>query len=160
MIDKQEFYHGAAILRLLDDQRLTSLRKADGGYVVNGNVYLFVKYTTKQRSPWRYTISDAEVHRLDELLGRYAWMVVIFVNGGDGICAVSVKEMSDILGDQAGWVSVRRGFNEQYAVAGSIRELDRKIPHCRWPQIVFEGSTVRAERTTNHVGGTTKSHQD
>ncbi len=139
MIDKQEYYHGAAMVRVLDDPRCREVRRHDIGYSVNGAALAFLKYSTKARSPWRFTFNAEEIRRLES--GRDGTRVVVgLVCGGDGICSVTWEEATSLLGSRAGWISVQRGFHERYAVAGPAEELARKIPRGRWPGIVFGGN--------------------
>ena len=138
MIDKREFYHGVAVIRLLEDGRCQRVRRDESGYIVNDEIFVFLKYTTKQRSPWRFSFSDDEVQRLNVLAGRFQIIAVAMICGGDGICAVSWRETSDLLGNNAGWISAGRKFNEQYAVAGQAGKLSGKVSLGEWPSIIFE----------------------
>lgn len=139
MIDKQEFYHGVAILRLLEDPRCQNVKKGDGGYVVNGDSFAFLKYSTKNRSPWGFSFGLEDIQRLDATAGTHRNVVVALICGGDGICAVSWKDAADLLGNQAvGWLSARRGFRELYAVAGPKGKLKHKISFQEWPALLFE----------------------
>ncbi len=136
-IEKQEFYHGAALYRVIADVRTTSLR-ADGiGYLVNETIFVLVKYATKTSSPWRFTVSDDEALTLSlrSKAGKAAF--VALVCGGDGICATSWKIASEKLGDTPGWLSCRRRFHQQYALAGTEGEVQGKIPDKAWPTILF-----------------------
>lgn len=137
MLEKQDFYWGAALVRLLDDSRCTSLTKRETGYVVNGDAFIALKYTTKSRTPWRFTFGEDEFGRLIGAAGCYRSAVIALVCGGDGICAISWTEIDSILGHQSGWVSVKRDFHKQYGVAGSKASLDRKISVRDWPSILF-----------------------
>jgi hypothetical protein len=138
MIDKQEFYHGAALVRLLSHPLCRSVKKAGGGYIVNENVYLLIKYTTKHRSPWRFTFSQEDIRLVMTNLASPRRVVIVFVNGGDGISALTGLELSHILGDIPGWASMSRRFNKQYAVAGSKNLLQKKCSLSRWPDLVFD----------------------
>jgi hypothetical protein len=44
MIEKLEFYHGAAIVRLIEDDRCKTVGKNEYGYLVNGDRSVFIKY--------------------------------------------------------------------------------------------------------------------
>jgi hypothetical protein len=137
MIDKQEFYHGAALIRLLNDPRCKSLTRHQMGYCVNGAVFVLLKYTTKHRSPWRYTFTDEEINQIHESAGRFVETIIVFINAGDGISALSLEELDTVLGPSIGWISMARKFNEQYAVSGSRGSLKHKISLTRWPALVF-----------------------
>ncbi len=138
MIDKREFYHGAALIRLLEDVHCQRVRKHEFGYIVNNAAFVFLKYTTKSRSPWRFSFSGDEVHRLNTLAGQFQKIIVAMICGGDGICAISWREASNLLGNNAGWISAKRKFNEQYAVAGQAGQLHGKVSLSEWPLIALE----------------------
>ena len=139
MIDKQEFYHGVAILKLLRDSIPTSVRKSEIGYVVNDDSFIFVKYSTKSRSPWRFSFTANEVPKLQALYASYKKLVVAFVCGGDGVCAVPWEEVERLLGSSPGWISSTRRFKECYAVAGPSGRLRRKVALSEWPLALSDG---------------------
>jgi hypothetical protein len=146
MIDKQDFYHGAAVLKLIEDARCISIQKIGIGYRVNQLALAYVKYTTKTKSPWRFTFGLDELRVLNELATDYEEIVVALVCGGDGICAVTLIELFELVDVDGGWISAKRPFRQQYAVSGSRRDLNRKISVQRWPSLIFEN-----KRTDNHV---------
>lgn len=138
MIDKQEFYWGAAIVRLIEHPRFSTIQKHEFGYIVNSSVFAFLKYSTKARSPWGFSFTSDELPRLISLASQYERTVVGLICGGDGICAIDWKRLNSLLADKPGWISVRRNFNERYGVSGPAGGLDRKIPLQSWPLLIFE----------------------
>lgn len=140
MIDKQEYYHGAALMRLLDDKRCHEVRRLDVGYGVNGHSLVFLKYSTKGRSPWRFNFSADERRRL-AARAEYLRVTLALICGGDGICAMTLAEAEVLMGRDAGWLAVRRRFHERYGVSGQAGKLPRKVPRHRWPEIVFDGAS-------------------
>lgn len=138
MLEKQEFYWGAAVIRLLDDIRCTSLRKDECGYLVNSTQFVLLKYSTKSRTPWRFIFGEDEVVRLIGLSDRYSLVVIGLVCGGDGVCAIAWKQVTALLSNKPGWVSVRRNFRERYEVAGPEGRLNNKISVRDWPAILFK----------------------
>ncbi|MEK6622390.1 MAG: hypothetical protein AABY74_10755 [Planctomycetota bacterium] len=138
MIDKQEFYHGAALVRLLDDDRCIEVKKHSTGYIINNDVMVLLKYSTRNRTPWRFTFTLDEMINIETLRKGENKIVIVLVCGGDGICAIYADELHTIMGDNPGWIAIRRNFKEQYGVAGPNGDLERKIAFQRWPAIVFE----------------------
>jgi hypothetical protein len=138
MLEKQEFYWGAAIARLLDDAKCTNLCKVEQGYLVNSALFFLLKYTTKSRSPWRFTFGEDEIARLANVSSRYKRVVTGLICGGDGVCAISWDQLEKLLGGRPGWISARRKFHERYGVAGPAGELDRKISISDWPALLFQ----------------------
>jgi hypothetical protein len=138
MIEKQEFMHGAALVRLLEDARCRNVRRVDLGYEVNGQALVFLKYSTKSHSPWRFGFSAEERRKL-AASGETFLVAIALICGGDGICAVTLAEAESIMGADAGWIAVRRRFHELYGVSGQAGTLPRKVPLHRWPAILFDG---------------------
>ena len=137
MIDKQEYYHGAAIIRLLEDERCQKVQKHNLGYTVNDESLIFLKYSTKSRSPWRFSFSSDEIERLNSLANSFRKIIIVLICGGDGICTISWQEAAGLLANDAGWISAKRNFNEQYGIAGSQGKLKGKVSLREWPSIVF-----------------------
>lgn len=139
MLDKADYYHGAAIIRLLDDNKCYSIKKNGYlGYVVNEKVFVFLKYTTKARSPWRFSFDQEDISRCLKMESEYESIALGLVCAGDGVCALKWEEAKNLLGGNPGWISAKRNHNERYEVAGSSDQLDRKVSVGRWPVLFSE----------------------
>jgi hypothetical protein len=139
MIEKLEFYHGAALVRVIEDPRCQTIVKHPVGYRVNTNRILAIKYSTKARSPWGFTFSGEDIARLDAATTEFGDCLIALVCGGDGICALSWKVATALLSESPGRIAAKRGFAGCYAVNGPAGELKRKVAMNRWPAIVFDG---------------------
>lgn len=139
MIEKLEFYHGAALVRLIEDPRCGSVSKYECGYRVNDRCLVAIKYSTKARSPWGFSFSQDDIDRLQIMAKQFGDCLVALVCGGDGICALSWKELETLLASAPGGISAKRSFSGCYSVSGPAGTLRRKIPMNRWPNIVFDG---------------------
>ncbi len=82
MIEKLEVYHGAAVIRLIEDERCNSVRRVESGYLVNDERAIFLKYTTKAHSPWRFTVSGDDLARYDVTAHQFETCVLALVCGG------------------------------------------------------------------------------
>ncbi len=154
MIDKHEYYHGAAIVRLLQDERCVALHKNELlGYILNDNIFLFIKYTTKNRTPWRFTFDQEDVDRANLMAQKYEQVLIPLVCGGDGVCVLTWDEGVRLLQNAPGFIAVARKHNKQYAVWGAVEELKRKIPLGRWPSLAFVG--MSAEHVAEDAGNLT-----
>lgn len=136
MIDKQEFYHGAALLRVIRDDRLVSVRRHQSGYLINGHSFLLIKFSTRPTSPWRFIFTAAESMLLtSEALEHYVF--VAFVCGGDGICAVPWSLLQNVFDERRPWVCCARRFHERYAVSGALGDFTHRVSHNQWPAVLF-----------------------
>ncbi len=139
MIDKFGYYHGAALVRLMDDERCRAVKKQGLlGYVVNDEIFVFLKYTTKARSPWGFTFDQEDVDRCSKMAQEFKSVVLGLVCGGDGICGLHWCEAKNLLGDKPGRIATGRNHNQSYSVWGTAGEWKRKISLNRWPLLFFE----------------------
>ncbi|MEK7089163.1 MAG: hypothetical protein AAB913_03475 [Patescibacteria group bacterium] len=139
MIDKLHYYHGAAIVSLLEEDGNVSVKKKGLlGYVINNEVFVFLKYTTKARSPWKFSFDQEDVDRCLNMKSEYGTIVLGLICGGDGVCALTWDETQSLLDIRPGWISAQRKHNESYKVIGSVSKLRRKIPVGRWANIISE----------------------
>src|SRR3972149_6915357 len=110
MIEKQEFYHGAALIRLLEDEKCKSVRKHGTGYRVNDGIFLLLKYSTKSRTPWGFGFGRDEVERLNQAAQSFSGVAVALICGGDGVCGMTWESVEELLGGKDGWLSASRKF--------------------------------------------------
>jgi hypothetical protein len=138
MLDKTEYYHGAAIIRMLDDERCKSVKKRGSlGYIANDEIFIFLKYTTKARSPWGFTFDQEDVDRCTTMAHEYKGVVLGLICGGDGVCALHWPEARELLESKSGRIAVKRKYDQSYTVWGTAGALKGKIPVKRWPLLLF-----------------------
>ena len=139
MIAKLEFYHGAALVRMIEDARCETIAKHACGYRVNNNRILGIKYSTKAQSPWGFTFGDDDILRFNAAKAESCECLIALVCGGDGICALSWEVAAALLANAPGRIAAKRGFAGCYTVTGPTGELQGKVAMNRWPAIVFDG---------------------
>lgn len=139
MIEKLEFYHGAALVRLIEDPRCETIGKHAYGYRVNQQRLVAIKYSTKNRSPWIFTFSQDDLDRFEAAKEEFGGCLIALVCGGDGVCALPWSTVADLLEKASGGISAKRAFAGCYAVSGPGGMLKGKIAMNRWPAIVFDG---------------------
>ena len=145
MIEKLEFYHGAALVRAIEDPRCQTIVKHPCGYRVNTSRILAIKYSTRAHSPWGFTFSGEDISRFNTASAEFGDCLIALVCGGDGICALSWTVAAALLAEAPGRIAAKRGFAGCYAVNGPGGELKSKVAMNRWPAIIFDGRT-RVER--------------
>lgn len=139
MMERAEFYHGAAIVRVIEDSRCQSISRCEYGYLVNADKLVCIKYSTKAHSPWRFTVTRDDIVRLEKAVGLFEKCIIGFVCGGDGVCAVRWEFVRQLLGTVPGWIAAKRKFNTCYSLTGPFGTLERKVAINGWPEILFEG---------------------
>jgi len=155
-ISKFEPFHGPVLYRLISDiaNSGSSLIIKKGisrnsyliSLVENTNsskeVGIFIKYSAKKRSPWRYTIYEEEQHEVELLNEVCSETFFILVNGlEDGVACLTYQNLKEILDndiEEVEWISVKRRLNTEYKVEGKDGKLRRRIPRNLFPGIVME----------------------
>lgn len=138
MINKGDFYHGATILKAVEDPRNICINFNKIGYIINSTNLAIIKYSTKSKSPWKFTFTNNDLANIVDSYSSTLHIYIILVCASDGFCALKYQETLKLLNEEPGVISVRRKFNEQYSVFGHGRQLENKISLNRWPKILFE----------------------
>ena len=136
-IRKQEFYEGAALHILARSGSITSVRYLPPLFVLNGELLVLLKYSTKGRSPWGFTFMPDE----QELLLTKALdskIVLGLICGADGVAAISYDDYRTIAPPRKSSVHIAcyREHREHYEVNGPDGTLAAKIPPSNWQRIL------------------------
>jgi hypothetical protein len=146
MIKEFEFYHGAALVRLLhgtNQEVVVELfpSESNASYIINKNIGLYIKHSAKRMSPWRFSFSQEHRDEILEMKKRLEKVFLLLVCGEDGIVSLDFDEFKKIVNETNGlveWVSVVRNKNTEYAVEGSDGFLSYKISKKEFPEKIFE----------------------
>ncbi len=136
MIDKQEFYYGVALLRIINCDFFDEIKKDKYGFLIRKNRYVFIKYSTKSQTPWRFHFTESEIVYIKKMRTQHKVFIAL-VCGGDGICALDWVTASNLMGNDTGWISAARKHGHQYSVAGSDKKMKAKISLKEWPNIII-----------------------
>lgn len=146
MIKEFEFYHGAVLVTLLhgSDQSISIdlfPSESNASYIVNKNIGLFIKHSTKRMSPWSFSFTQKHQDEILEMKNKLGEVFLLLVCGEDGIVVLNFNESKKILNDAhdpVEWVSVSRNKKAMYAVKGSDGSLGYKISKKDFPRKLFE----------------------
>lgn len=136
-IKKQEFYEGAALHLLARTGGITSIRYESPFFVLNRNVQVYLKYSTKGRSPWGFTFTLDEQGILMEK-APLVKTVIALICGADGVAAFTYESYLKIaaLRRSAVHVACYRKHGEYYEVNGPDGRLDGKVSPSNWRRIL------------------------
>jgi hypothetical protein len=152
-IAKLEFYHGAAMLRLVRGLGRTTIENLPAIhpslYLVQGlpvSVGVILKLSVRPKrvvSRWGFIFTENEEAAIGEFwrLHPRARTYFALVCTEDGVCCLSVQDVVN-LQDRAGrisgaFVSVKRREHGSYHVNGPGRiELERAVPQSDWPELL------------------------
>lgn len=141
MIKEYEFYHGVVLARLIHGSKkplcINKYPTPDNAsYVIGEKAGIYIKYSSKRMSPWRFTFLKEHQDLILEMKILLDEVFVIFVCHDNGIACLSYKEFKLLLDENHGrieWVSIYRGPREKYEVNGQDGKLPNKIGDSDYP---------------------------
>ena len=135
-IQKQEFYEGAALHRLVRTGGVNVLLYDAPLFVLNERVQAFLKYSTAGRSPWSFTFTPEEQRMLNSRAAALP-IVVGLICGADSIAAVPFSSLLAIAPIQGSSIRISciRRHREHFEVRGPEGALHHKIPPSDWEHI-------------------------
>ena len=149
MLKDFEIYHGLALTRLVHASAkpvcVRPYPTADNAsYVLNEEVGLYIKYSTKRLSPWRFSFSKKHQDEILEMKKRFRDVFLLLVCHRDGVVALNFGELKMILDhvhEHVEWVSASRGRGGMYSIKGSDGSLRCKIARRDYPEKLFRSSS-------------------
>jgi hypothetical protein len=132
-IKKQEFYEGAALYLLARTGRSVCLRYEAPFFVINDDLFVYLKYSTKCRSPWGFTFTTEEQFLLQSM-GDEHKIVIGLVCGADGVAAFRYESYRSIAAPRESSLHIAcyRRHREHYEVNGPDGCLDGKVARSNW----------------------------
>lgn len=139
-----ESYHGAALCRMVHDERLRSIRlfnkNSNSSYLVNDCIGIYVKYSTKRLTPWTFTFNPDHVTELLDLGKNTHSTYLVLVCNDDGIACLDLEEAKaviDVSLERNQGVSVSRRPREKYKISGTLGEIKYKFGDNQFPNRIF-----------------------
>jgi hypothetical protein len=134
MINEFEFFHGAVFARMLHAMQqeisITPYSDSDNAaYVINGKG-IYIKYSTKRLSPWRFSFHKRHHEKIQEMKREIGDVYVVLVCNDDGAVVLSFEEFQQVAKDgneAADWLSAARNRRQMYLVKGPEGRLEFKV---------------------------------
>ncbi|SFV07297.1 hypothetical protein [Alicyclobacillus macrosporangiidus] len=143
-IHEMDGYHGRALMQIIRSDEFTSINRYDtsirSAYVINHNTGLYVKYTTRENSPWRFSFSADEWSRLTPFASRYPRMFMLFVCGYSKFCVLDCSQFISVtsLTGESCWTEISREPGTFFRVRGNVGVLDGSVPPSAYPRRVLQ----------------------
>ena len=160
-ITTEQKYHGAAFKELIDElanlenpihYSITPTNESRSGYIIEVipknqpdtlplKLGLFIKHSSKRRSPWRYSFQYVHQVEMDLLKDECDDMFLVLIAGDDGIACVNHSMLKEILDEHFGeieWVSLSRKPNQSYRIAGTDGKLDSTLAKNTFPNLIID----------------------
>ena len=136
-IKKQEFYEGAALHILARAGRIKGIHYAPPFFVLNDNLLVHLKYSTRSRTPWGFTFVPDEQMLLENKASQHS-IVIGLICGADGVATFTYEDYRRIATARSTAVRVacRRRHGEHYEVSGPDGSLDRKVSQSNWRRLL------------------------
>ena len=146
MSNEFEFYHGAALCKIIHSSPQVAIKlyseKSNSSYIVNDDIGIFVKYSTKRMSPWQFTFAMEHCDELFNMVQNIKLVFLVLVCNDDGIACLKIDEIKNLLNkslDKPQSITVARRPREKYRVSGGKDgKFKIKIANNQFPAIIFE----------------------
>ncbi|WP_077618364.1 hypothetical protein [Bacillus sinesaloumensis] len=145
-IQMQDLYHGAVLTQITEHPSFTALNKPDslyGHYQVNHDTRIFVKYLSKETSPWSFKISVSEMQSIQSDMDVTKNVFLCLVCGQQTICALNIQEFSnliDLTSSENQYINVEVPTGGSMHVIGTAGSLERTLRHNSFPDKLFTKS--------------------
>lgn len=135
-IKKQEFYEGAALHLLVRNGGIESIRYEPPLFVLNNQILVLLKYSTKGRSPWGFTFTRDEQILLQSRASERK-VVIGLVCGADGVASFTYEAYVKVAAQRITPIHIAcyRKHGEHYEVNGPDGTLDKKVAPSNWPRL-------------------------
>tara|TARA_B100001248_G_C27118934_1_gene334832 strand:- start:112 stop:561 length:450 start_codon:yes stop_codon:yes gene_type:complete len=144
-IDLFEFYHGAALAKLLNHGEKISIKtfpsESNATFTLNDKVGVYIKYSKKRMTPWVFTFKKIHQEELKVISELHKHTFLIMVCGSDGIACINYNQVKKLLDEsfaEAEWIKAHRYRREQYSLTGSDGKLNYKMPKNSFPQDIID----------------------
>ena len=136
-IKKQAFYEGAALHILARSNVITTIRYESPFFLINDNLLVYLKFTTKVRSPWGFTFTTEEQKLLRKEASNRK-IVIGLVCGSDGVASLTYDAYRTVASHRtsAVHISCYREHGEHYEVNGPDGTLGGKVAPSNWQRIM------------------------
>ena len=136
-IKKQAFYEGAALHILARSNLITTIRYESPFFLINDSLLVYLKFTTKVRSPWGFTFTTEEQKLLRKEASNRK-IVIGLVCGADGVASLTYDAYRTVasLRTSAVHISCYRQHGEHYEVNGPDGTLGGKVAPSNWQRIM------------------------
>jgi hypothetical protein len=136
-IRKQDFYEGAALNLIAKTGGIAGIINHSPFYIINGRISVLLKYSTKGRSPWRFSVSENEQAQLRKR-SQKTDVSIGLVCGSDGVVALGYDLFQSIASPRDGAIHLAcyRDHGEHYDVSGPDGRLRKKIAPSSWQRIL------------------------
>lgn len=160
MISEFEFFHGAVLARMLhtmqQNMNVAPYSLSDNAsYVIDGNKGIYVKYSSKRMSLWRFSFQRRHCEMIAEMERKLGQVFVILLCHDDGAVVLTFEELRQVVnldGTGVQWISAARNRKQMYLINGSDGNLAFKIGKDEFAEKIFDLTKSPAPTATSADG--------
>jgi len=136
-LQKQQFYEGAALHVLVRTGGIMGIRYEAPFFLLNDELLVFLKYSTRGRSPWGFTFTSDEQALLGKKASEFETQIGL-ICGADGVVALTYDDYRSVAAPRKSAVHIAcyRQHGEHYEVNGPDGTLDGKVSPSNWQRIL------------------------
>ena len=117
MLKEFEFFHGVVFARILHGGNASVDIKSyptpdNASYVVNDNAGIYIKYSSKRMSPWRFSFQKEHQEEILEMKNKLGEVYTVLVCNDDGIVCLSFDELKESIEKNLGKTSFVENLDE------------------------------------------------
>ena len=144
MTHEFEFYHGAVLRDLVvaspDGLSITACDDTGrvNSFLVNGEIALHLKHSSKRLPPWQFTFNAENVDELNRLAKKCRSLWLVLVCGHDGFMSLSLPDFYKVnppTSETTRFIRVDRDRGTMYRLTGTGGKLSSKRPRGLSPVI-------------------------
>jgi hypothetical protein len=102
----------------------------NAAYLINGAIGIYIKYSSKRLSPWRFSFQKRHQDKILEMKSSIGTVFVLLVCNDDGVVVLTFDELKQILNEdyeEVEWISASRNRRQMYSIKGSDGKLSFKV---------------------------------
>ena len=153
MVSEFEFFHGAVLARMLHSIQQTMTvapysESDNASYVINSSKGIYIKYSTKRLSPWRFSFQKRHHEMIVDMRRDLGEVFVVLVCNDDGAVVLTFDEFQQVVKSDGGggqWISAARNRRQMYLINGSDGKLAFKIGKDEFAEKIFGLTAVHNE---------------
>jgi hypothetical protein len=145
MISEFEFFHGAVLARMLHTTQQTIVVAPysefdNASYIINESTGVYIKYSTKRLSPWRFSFQKRHHEKILEMKRDLGEVFVVLVCNDDGAVVLTFEEFQEVVKSDSTtgqWISAARNRGQMYLIKGSDGQLSFKVGKDEFSEKIF-----------------------
>lgn len=147
MSNEFEFYHGVALCKMIHNASHATIKlyseNSNSSYVLNNNIGIFIKYSTKRMSPWQFTFTRRHIDELFEMMQNLKSVFLVLICKDSGVVCLDPKQFKALLNNDLNKTQsllIARKPREKFRVScGKHENLKFKIGNNEFPAKIFIG---------------------